>query len=162
MEDSQVYSQEEIPSFDELMDGLSDEEVTQLSNYTKQAEYIPGETIFYENEPGNALYIIQAGSVEISKISDLEGREYMPLITLKEGNVFGEMSFLSEGQTSASAVANTHVSVFKISREDFNHMISNHPRLACSIYRALSKILVYRLRRADEKTKNLIEQNKKD
>ncbi len=159
MDDSQIYSQEEIPSFDELLDDLSDEEVTQLSNYTEQSEYVPGETIFYENEQGNALYIIQAGSVEISKISDMEGREYIPLITLKEGNVFGEMSFLSEGKTYAAAVANTHVNVFKISRENFNHMLDNHPRLACSIYRALSKILVYRLRRADEKAKNLIEKN---
>ncbi|MGM0381140.1 MAG: cyclic nucleotide-binding domain-containing protein [bacterium] len=157
MADSQIYSKEKIPSFDELLDNLSDEEVSQLSNYTEQAEFVPGETIFYEDERGDALYIIQAGSVEISKLSSTEGQEYIPLITLKEGNVFGEMSFLSEGKTYAAAIANTHVNVFKITRNNFNHMVENHPQLACSIYQALCKILVYRLRRADEKAKKLTE-----
>ncbi|MFP4686896.1 MAG: cyclic nucleotide-binding domain-containing protein [bacterium] len=157
MRNPQVFSEEKIPTFDELLNDLSDEEVEQLSQFTEKSEYVPGETIFYENEAGDALYIIQNGAVEICKMSNQKGREYVPLITLKEGNVFGEMSFLLETTSWAAAVAAAYTTIFKITRLQFEHIVEEYPALGCKIYNALCQILAYRLRRADEKAKELAE-----
>ncbi len=157
MSNTQIFNEETIPTFDELLNDLTDDEVEDLSRFTEKAEYVPGETIFYENDPGDALYIIQSGKVEICKMTNEKGKEYVPLITLKEGNVFGEMSFLLDSHSWAAAVAATYSTIFKISRQQFNHITEEYPKLGCKIYNALCQILVYRLRRADEKAKELAE-----
>lgn len=157
MAKSDILKQEEIPSFEELLSDLSDGHVERLSRYLKRVEYVPGETIFYENDSSDCLYIIQVGSVEISKISDQEGEEYVPLVKLDEGNIFGELSFLTDSRRSASAVASTHVVLYEMSKKDFNTIIENHPDLACKVYDAILNVLAYRLRRTDKKLVNLSE-----
>jgi CRP-like cAMP-binding protein len=152
-----ILQQEEIPSFEELLSDLSDDEVEQLSQFLHRAEYVPGETIFYEGDSSDCLYVIQVGSVEISKISDKEGQEYVPLVKLNEGNILGELSFLTDSSRSASAVASTHVVLYEMSKTDFNSVIQNHPELACKFYDAILNVLAYRLRRTDENLVNLAE-----
>lgn len=157
MAESDILQQEEIPSFEELLSDLSDNHVEELSEFLHRVEYVPGETIFYENDPSESLYIIQVGSVEISKISDREGEEYVPLVKLNEGNIFGEISFLTDSRRSASAVASTHVVLYEMSKNDFDSIIEDHPELACKVYDAVLNVLAYRLRRTDKKLVNLSE-----
>lgn len=101
--------------------------------------------------------MIQVGSVEISKMSDQEGEEYVPLVQLEEGNIFGELFFLTDSPRSASAVAATHVVLYEMSKEDFSSIINNHPELACKVYDAILNVLAYRLRRTDKKLVDLSE-----
>lgn len=157
MDNSRVLKPEEIPSFEELLADLSDTQVDRLSEYLDRREYVPGETIFYQGDPSNCLYIIQVGTVEISKMSSEEGDEYTPLVELSEGNIFGEMSFLTESDRSASAVASTHVVLFSLSRDNFETIVEEHPSLACELYHAVTQVLCYRLQRTDDKLIKLSE-----
>jgi CRP/FNR family cyclic AMP-dependent transcriptional regulator len=161
LEEAELFSEEEVPTFDELMSGLSDDQVEILSSYTEKEEYVPGETIFYENEPGETIYIIQSGSVEISKMNETED-DYIPFVTLKPGNIFGEMSFLRNSRTSATAVAQDHTVLYKIDRPSFREITSEYPDLACQIYQAISRILVYRLHRTDAKLTQMATENDLD
>ncbi|MFB6355386.1 MAG: cyclic nucleotide-binding domain-containing protein [bacterium] len=61
--DSKLFEKEEVPTFDQLLNNLTDEEVSTLSQYTDKLEFVPGETIFYQNEPGDSVFIIQRGKV---------------------------------------------------------------------------------------------------
>lgn len=158
MSGSDILKEEEIPSFEELLSDLSDNNVERLSEYLNRVEYVPGETIFYENDSSDCLYIIQVGTVEISKISDKEGEEYVPLVKLDEGNIFGELSFLTDSRRSASAVASTHVVLYEMHKRDFDSIIDEHPDLACKVYDAILNVLAYRLRRTDRKLVNLSEE----
>lgn len=151
METSEILQPEDIPSFEELLSDLSDQEVDQLVNFLDREQYVPGETIFYQEEPSTSLFIIQSGTVEISKMSSEEGDEYTPLVQLTEGNIFGEISFLTKSDRSASAVASTRVVLYSISRNNFENIITEHPSLACRIYDALVQVLCYRLQRTDRK-----------
>ena len=155
MVEPMIFDEEKIPTFDELLDDLTDEEVRILSSHTEKVEFVPGETIFYEDEPSNYLYIVQQGSVEISKMTDEVGEEYVAFVTLRPGNVFGEMSFLMNTKTSATAVAKDHVVLYRINRNAFEDMIENHAAMACKIYQAICQILVYRLKRTDSKLVDL-------
>lgn len=155
MESSEIFEKETIPTFDELLENLSDEEVREFSQHLETEEYVPGETIFYEGETGDKLYIIQSGEVEISKMTEKEGEEYIPLITLKKGNIFGEMSFIPETESFASAVAGSFCTLFTLSREEFDTITEEDPGLGCKLYHAICLVLIYRLRRADRKASHL-------
>ncbi|MFB6226870.1 MAG: cyclic nucleotide-binding domain-containing protein [bacterium] len=157
-----ILKKEEIPSFEELLSDLSDDDVETLGQFLERAEYVPGETIFYESDPSESLYVIQVGSVEISKMSDQEGEEYVPLVQLDEGNIFGELSFLTDSPRSASAVASTHVVLYKLSKQDFNTIVEDYPDLGCKVYDAILNVLAYRLRRTDKKLVDLSEQLESD
>jgi len=82
--------------------------------------------IFAEGEPGNELFIIQKGSVTISKIVD--NKEVL-LAILKPGDIFGEMALLEAKPRAASAVAYEECQLLAINRTNFEQMISTQPQL---------------------------------
>jgi CRP-like cAMP-binding protein len=82
--------------------------------------------IFAEGEPGNELFIIQKGSVTISKIVD--NKEVL-LAILKPGDIFGEMALLEAKPRAASAVAYEECMLLAINRANFEQMISTQPQL---------------------------------
>ncbi|MFW6368725.1 MAG: cyclic nucleotide-binding domain-containing protein, partial [Spirochaetota bacterium] len=65
-------------------------------------EYPKGTMVFAESMPGQELYIIQKGSVKITKI--VNDNEVL-LAVLKPGDIFGEMSLIENKPRSASAIA---------------------------------------------------------
>ena len=64
--------------------------------------YNKNKIIFADGELGESLYIIQKGTVKITKI--LNGNEII-LAILKHGDIFGEMALLENKPRSASAIA---------------------------------------------------------
>lgn len=148
---SNILKDEKVPNFEELLSDLSDPDVEKFSQYLEREKYVQGETIFYQNDPSNSLFVVQAGRVEISKISGDEGDEYSTLVELNEGNIFGEISFLTESDRSANAVAATHVVLYRMSRKNFDTIVDEHPKLGCKVYHAILRVLAYRLKRTDSK-----------
>ena len=86
--------------------------------YTLASEesYRDGEIIFEEGTSGDWLYVILSGSVEISK--DVHGRK-MFITVLKEGEVFGELAFISKIPRTATAKAVGKTTVGVIDRDFF-------------------------------------------
>ncbi len=82
--------------------------------------------IFSEGQPGNELYIIQKGSVKISKI--VNDKEVL-LAMLKPGDIFGEMALLDNKARSASADAYEDSELLVVNRANFQQMIQKQPQL---------------------------------
>lgn len=61
-----------------------------------------GQLIFKEASPGDWVYVILSGAVEITK--EVEGRKVV-IVILKEGEVFGELGFLGGIKRTAAARA---------------------------------------------------------
>jgi CRP-like cAMP-binding protein len=93
--------------------------------------------IFCENEPGNELYIIQAGQVKITKIVE----EEVLLAVLKPGDIFGEMALLDNKPRSASAITFGEVTVMAINKSNFEGMVQAQPQLATKLIQLLSERL---------------------
>ena len=70
-----------------------------------------GELIFREGEDSDLAYLIVSGRVDIFKRMD-NGATVL-LATLGDGEIFGEMSIISEQPRTASAAASTLVTVKK-------------------------------------------------
>lgn len=88
-------------------------------------EYAEGAIILEEGTPGDCLYIIKSGEVEVFT-SDVKG-EKLVLASLKEGDYFGEISLISGRPRTASVRVLKPVELVRISKRDFDRIVSRHP-----------------------------------
>jgi CRP-like cAMP-binding protein len=86
--------------------------------------------LFAEGEPGDELFIIQKGSIKITKI--VEHKEVL-LAMLKPGDILGEMALLEGKPRAASAVAYEDCDVMAVNKANFELMIKNQPQLIVKI-----------------------------
>lgn len=103
-----------------------------------------GDFIFQEDEPGTTLYVILEGRVRIQKKSYRGEAE--ELATLHPSDFFGEMAILDEQLRSATAQAVDNVHLFVLGKSGLKFLTTKNPEFLTS----LAKVLVARLRRADE------------
>ena len=115
--------------------------LAELAPLMQEEEIEQGSIIFEEDEPGDCMYIILSGQIQIHK-----GK--INLAVLKEKEVFGELSLLDAETRSATASAKTDCILFKIDQEPFYELIDTRPEIA----RGFIKILCNRLRQLNEKT----------
>ncbi|MDR2758977.1 MAG: cyclic nucleotide-binding domain-containing protein [Spirochaetaceae bacterium] len=101
-------------------------------------EYPKGSMLFSEGEPGDELYIIQKGSVKITKIVD---NNEVLLAVLKTGDIFGEMALLESKPRSASAVAFEDCTVLVVTRTNFVQMVGTQPQIIARLTTLLSERL---------------------
>lgn len=81
----------------------------------------PGERVFRLGEPGDAMYFIHAGNVDI-----LNERKEV-IATLGEGSFFGEMALLSDGKRVATVVAKSYCDLYRLPKEAFTRVTEMHP-----------------------------------
>ena len=125
-----------IPLFAELTDDNLDE----LANAMTLTTVAPNEPIFWMDELGNHLFIIQSGQVQIS-YTDEKGEDIV-LSRMRPGDFFGELSLIDGGPHTATARALTETVLLTLDRSSFYLFMEKHP-LIC---RALLTVLSRRLR----------------
>lgn len=109
-----------------LFQPFSPEQRAQLLARFQGVEYEAGAVILPEGLPGPGLFIVLMGTVEVSSHS--EGR-HVPLARLHSGDVFGEMSLLGGGATSATVTAVTPTTTLFLQKDDFMALVEGVPGL---------------------------------
>ena len=94
--------------------------------------------IFSESEPGSELFIIQKGSVKITKI--INDNEVL-LALLKAGDMFGEMALLEDKPRTASAIAHENAVLLAVNKANFRRMVSTQPQMITRLTQILSERL---------------------
>lgn len=125
-----------------LFDGCSKAEVDKVLGAGLINKYPPQEHIFWKADPGQALYAVIAGTVQIRLSSD--GTELV-LAELGEGDVFGEMSLVTHGGRSASAVTMTQVELFVLNDAELQELMTYEPKVAAKLLFNLLRITSQRL-----------------
>ncbi len=92
--------------------------------------------IFSEGQPGQELYIIQKGSVKITKI--VNNNEVL-LAVLKPGDIFGEMSILENKPRSASAIAYEDATLLAVNQANFERMVTTQPQIITRLTQLLAE-----------------------
>lgn len=100
--------------------------------------YPSGEYIFREGELGTEMFIIQEGTVVISKV--LGGTAHV-MSTFEKGDFFGEMAVLEHLPRTADAIASTDVRLIPINGSRFDEMLRRNPEIAVRIIRKYSQRL---------------------
>ncbi len=95
-----------------------------------------GETIFFQGDPGQALYLIEAGRVRIYVQDD--GGQETSVIFYSAGDIFGELAVIDGLPRSASAIAADETIVHVLSRERLRAHLLASPQLAYNFMQALA------------------------
>jgi CRP/FNR family transcriptional regulator, cyclic AMP receptor protein len=133
-----------------LFGGLDRSELQRFAELTREKYYPKGSVILFENDPGDALYVVRAGRVKVVLVGE-DGREVI-LGVLGVGQHFGELSLIDDQPRSAHVIAMEDANLLVLRREDFRRRVEASPAVAWALLGELSR----RLRRADEKIGGLV------
>lgn len=109
---------------------LDAEQRKSLIEKFKSREVSANEKLLEEGGKGDGLYMLLSGRAEVSK--KIEGKRQV-LAHLKEGDVFGEMSLLTNNPVSANVKTLKKSIVLKLPRRTFSEIVSTHPQLLAHI-----------------------------
>ena len=132
---------------------LTKRELRNVAFIVHRREYRVGEHIFYQNDPGLGMYVIERGEVLI-KIVDKDRNE-KELATLRAGEFFGELALLDESPRSAFATAKTDCSLIGFFRPDLFELIKKHTDAGIKILLKLAEIIGERLRATNREVNRL-------
>jgi len=103
-------------------------------NHPNFEDYAAGDVIFSEGDPGETMFAIRAGEVEIHIGDDV-------LETLGEGAIFGELALIDKVNRSASARARTACEIVVIDERQFTFLVQQTPTFALQVMRVLAERL---------------------
>jgi CRP/FNR family cyclic AMP-dependent transcriptional regulator len=135
-----------VPLFSEL----TESELARLAEVARERTYPKNSVILFEDDPGDALFVVVSGSVKVVLIGE-DGREVI-LSVLSTGDFFGEMALIDDEPRSAHVIAMEDAAMLVLRREDFHQCLREAPTIALGLLRTLSR----RLREADEKIGGLV------
>jgi CRP/FNR family transcriptional regulator, cyclic AMP receptor protein len=110
-----------------------------FENSKDAKDYPAGTTIFAQGEPGDQMYIVLAGELDLQR----GGRTFE---TTSAGAIVGEMAVIEKAPRSASAIAKTNCRLVPIDERRFEFIVEERPFFALYVMR----VLVGRLRRTTE------------
>ena len=132
---------------------LDDSERADLETVLERQERSAGETVFSFGEPGESLYIVAAGGVELF-VKDNSGAK-ITLTHCAAGEPFGELSLLDGGARTASAVATENSTLFVLGRDNLLSFLRRHPDAALDFLTMMGQ----RIRKADEMLRRRVARN---
>src|SRR5690348_10128390 len=125
-----------------LFSAADDAAIASLVRVLRVRKFRRGETIFHQGDPGDALFVVDKGSVKVVLPSD-EGAEPAIVAILGPGEFFGELAILDGAPHSATIVAVEPTETLVLHRDAFLGLIDSDAGLR----RALLASLAVEIRR---------------
>jgi CRP-like cAMP-binding protein/membrane protease YdiL (CAAX protease family) len=115
-----------------LFSGLSDAERSEILDQGEVRECGAGDVILTEDQPNSRLFIVLKGEVEVLKLEPTTNR-VLPLSTIREGGLFGELSFFNEAPCTATVKAIGGVTLLMLDRKAFHAGSAAYDNLVASM-----------------------------
>ncbi|GMO68311.1 MAG: cyclic nucleotide-binding domain-containing protein [Treponemataceae bacterium] len=108
-----------------------------LNPTTEVDRTYPADTlIFAEGESGSDMFILQKGTVKITRVID--GHEVVLAILQKKGDFFGEMALLENKPRSANAIAAADSRIMALNQANFNKIVESNVQMAVQLTTTLA------------------------
>jgi CRP/FNR family cyclic AMP-dependent transcriptional regulator len=114
-----------------LFKRLTPAELEQLAEEVVQVKFVAEQTVFNEQDKGDALYVVDSGAVRIWVLD--EDVKPVTLAELKPGEFFGELAVLDRGPRSTNATAIEETTLHRLSSDDFQKFLLEHPDVAIDV-----------------------------
>lgn len=105
----------------------------------KTKEFQPGEIIFHEGEPGDYMYVVLEGEVDIVHNEKVINR-------VGPGEILGEMALIDNSPRSATARVSLPSILVLVNRFDFTFYVQHSPFFALDILEIMANRLRANLR----------------
>lgn len=132
---------------------LDERELTELERVFARREYRAGERVFSISEPGESLYIVGTGSVELF-VKDNSGAKIV-LAVAGPGEVFGELSLFDGGARTASATVLEDATLLVLDRDDLLKFLRSYPDASLDLLTTMGQ----RIRSTDEMLRRRVARN---
>lgn len=131
-----------------LFDNMDAGDLQKLQPLFSVKKVTEGKTIFIENMPGESLYLIKQGTVQVSRML-AEGDEQI-LIVLGPDDFFGEMAVLDGGKRSATARIAEDAVLYGLSRKNFDALSEKDPKLGLALALNIIRVFSARVRNSQK------------
>lgn len=138
----------EVLSF---LTGFKPEQASKLLSQLDLLNYDPGDVVFCQNDESEGMYCILEGQVQVVIP---QGEKDIVLAILNQGEIFGELGFVSKIKRTATIKVRTKAKLLLLNQKEFIKLEANSPELALRLLTNLFSILVARF---NEKHQALME-----
>ena len=111
----------------ELFKGLPPSQLRALEGTSKTENFKAGHVFFRPGETGNALFVLEQGSVQTFRQT---GKKKLILVELASQGVFGEMGCIGEGVYYCAAQTTEPSRIRTIARSDLDVLLAKFPDVA--------------------------------
>jgi CRP/FNR family cyclic AMP-dependent transcriptional regulator len=115
-----------------LFAGLGKRGLAQVAKLADEIDLPAGRQLLQQGDHPHEFFLIVDGSVRI----DIDGAQ---INTLGPGDFLGEIALLDGGQRSATATAETPVSLLILGQREFNTLLNDYPDIRTSVLTALAQ-----------------------
>ncbi|NJN84404.1 MAG: cyclic nucleotide-binding domain-containing protein [Caldilineaceae bacterium] len=119
----------------DLFHEVPDDVLATVARAANEIRFAPGDRIITQGDPGDSLFVIVDGAVDV--LIESKGR----VADHGARNVLGEMGVLTNRPRSATCVATTETSTLQISHDAFMELLGETPRLALGVIGVLARRL---------------------
>lgn len=137
-----------------LFKGMATKEIEYLRSLFTLSQVPEGKTVFIENMPGESLYLIKQGMVQISQM--LAEVDEQDMVALGAGDVFGEMAVIDGGNRRVTARITKDAVLYSLNRKNFNTLVSEKPRLGLQLTLNIVRIFSARIRSATKDYRTML------
>lgn len=134
----------------ELFKDLNEEEIDQLGRGSQPTMVPKREYIFTPDEASNQIYMLKAGRVRISRLS--ETGKHFTLVILEPGDIFGESALFDDEPRRNFAEVLDDAQICAIDKREFEKVAMSNPSVSLKI----AQIVEHRLNEAQEQIENLV------
>ncbi len=118
-----------------IFEKMNSEQLKLISGITTEEDINPKEDLFHQGDPGDKMYIIISGNVELLEQSG--DREQRIAISGKS-EPLGEFAVLDDDERSLGARATNNVKVLAVEKEELKELIREFPELAFAFFKVLT------------------------
>jgi CRP/FNR family transcriptional regulator, cyclic AMP receptor protein len=109
-----------------LLEGVPDEDVTQLLSVARRRTFRKGEVVFHRGDPADSLHLVSKGRFKVQVMTPLG--EPATIAIRGRGDAFGEMAIANEGvKRSATIEALEEAETFCVIDAEFRRLRREHP-----------------------------------
>jgi CRP/FNR family transcriptional regulator, cyclic AMP receptor protein len=132
---------------------LDKKEIETIQKHMFEQSVKKDSMLFMEDMPGEFLYIIVSGRVDI--IKETIDKEKITLASMGPDEIIGEMSLIDSQPRSATGVTSEDSVLLVIKKQNFDEMLQSDPRIAAKLLMGLLKTVSRRLRIMDKKIEGI-------
>ena len=137
-----------------LFQDLDAEALSALARLLTAKKLNAGNVVFEELEDSDALYIVEAGCVVVSK--HVRDDVDIVLTRFRPGDFFGEMGLFDAAPRSATAHAESDSVIWRLDRGVFHDVLAHRPEIAAKICYRLVTVFIERLRATNEQAREAV------
>lgn len=134
-----------------VLDWRKESNLSDFKDYLDFLEFQPGDTIIQEGDIGDSYYMMESGTAHVWK--QLEGKDRLDFGILHPGDSFGEMALIDDEPRAATVIAETLTCMYRMTRQNFESILSHSPRVAEFILRLMNQ----RFRESEDRTVKVLQ-----